>query len=151
MYIREALKQKKLRPKFKDFMGEGATISDVNSEFAKSEKLYNYIQALDLYIDQLEDTTSKISQSSPIQGNNVNKGLFYILTMNKKTFDAILSDCKSTSYTSEHHRFDTILGRALRSSEFIEKWSNMVSIDTVSKEEKFDFIQWLTDLTEGKV
>jgi hypothetical protein len=44
------------RPKIKDFMPEETTFSDIHRKFRDNPDLYRYICALDLYIDELEDT-----------------------------------------------------------------------------------------------
>jgi len=42
------------RPNIKDFFNEDITPRTINNLFLKETELYNYIQALDAYIDELE-------------------------------------------------------------------------------------------------
>lgn len=42
------------RPKIKDFFSEDATVGNIQFAFSSEPELYNYIQALDTYIDELE-------------------------------------------------------------------------------------------------
>ncbi|MCR4330071.1 MAG: hypothetical protein NUV65_06025 [Candidatus Roizmanbacteria bacterium] len=42
------------RPKIKNYFPEGTTIRIINNVFSENKELYNYINALDHYIDELE-------------------------------------------------------------------------------------------------
>ena len=44
----------KPRPKIKDFFGENATLQQVIYTYKSQPELFNYAQALDWYIDELE-------------------------------------------------------------------------------------------------
>ena len=57
--LSELRKPSESRPQIVDFFDKDCTISDVQAELSKSHKLYNYTQALDSYIDQLEFKSSK--------------------------------------------------------------------------------------------
>jgi len=59
--LSELRKPSESRPQIVDFFDKDCNISDVQAELSKSHKLYNYTQALDSYIDQLESNPSKNS------------------------------------------------------------------------------------------
>ena len=42
------------RPTIKSYFPEDMTVGRINNTFLKNKELYNYIQALDSYIDELE-------------------------------------------------------------------------------------------------
>jgi len=48
------------RPNIKDFFSEKTTPSIVNNMFLENNELYNYIQALDNYIDDLSNRLEKL-------------------------------------------------------------------------------------------
>ena len=74
----------------------------------------------DFYLD-INVINYKLNETVGGQMKDVNVELLEALKRNKRMFDVIVADCKSLTYTSEHHRLDTILGRAIRSSEYIKK------------------------------
>ncbi len=44
------------RPNFYDYIPKGTTVKEIQEMFKANEHLYNYIQALDTYIDELSNT-----------------------------------------------------------------------------------------------
>ena len=47
------------RPEIKDFFQEKTDLETVHSEYTKSPNLYSYSNALDMYIDYLEEQFEK--------------------------------------------------------------------------------------------
>lgn len=47
------------RPQFKDYFPEGTTVQDIHTEFSENPELYQYVQALDSYIDYIESQAAQ--------------------------------------------------------------------------------------------
>ena len=45
-----------MRPKIKEYFGENATLQQVLDTYESQPELFNYAQALDRYIDELEES-----------------------------------------------------------------------------------------------
>ena len=56
------------RPKVKDYYWKNATLVEVAETYNKAPNLFKYAQALDMYIDDLEDKLSE--QQTPTEANN---------------------------------------------------------------------------------
>ena len=49
-----------MRPKIKDYFGENATLQQVVDTYKSQPELFNYAQALDWHIDEIEKTKSDL-------------------------------------------------------------------------------------------
>ena len=56
------------RPKVKDYYWKNATLDEVSETYNKAPNLFKYAQALDMYIDDLEDKLSE--QQTPTEASN---------------------------------------------------------------------------------
>lgn len=54
------MKTKSARPQIKYFFGVDATVETVHKAYLNNAELFNYAQALDRYIDELEDEDQEV-------------------------------------------------------------------------------------------
>ena len=76
------------RPMITEFMGDGFTLDKAHKQYLHNLELWNYIQALDVYIDYLEEKLSERQSSTEVNEQHENKAL-HIANVSNRTFECI--------------------------------------------------------------
>lgn len=103
------------RPNFYDYIPKGTTVKEIQEMFKANEHLYNYIQALDAYIDGLSNT---------LERSNMEEQYFLIYS---ELINACVGVTTEKDYKEENHKLINITKEeyyAIQGQDDIDKLFN---------------------------